>query len=166
MRALRPRFNAVATAENAPLPEPDPRQQTLFGAAWTTSSLARLAALDGLHSLTFFETTGPRGLLDATNVFPMFHVFAALADGEKILPARSTHPLLLDGFCTIGRDGLHRWLVANLTAFPQRIRIAGAGSSARVRLLSESSAAKHQTPFGILELELNPYACAQIIVEN
>jgi hypothetical protein len=42
---------------------------------------------------------------------------------KNILPTRSSHPLLLDGFCTIGRDGLRRWGVANLTATARVIRV-------------------------------------------
>ena len=194
---LRPRFNAVATSDDAlanGLPPPvDARQMSLFAAAWTTGSLARLAALDGVHSLTYFETTGWRGLMECAagspmpelfpslpgGVFPLFHVFAALAEGASILPTRSTHPLLLDGFCTIGRDGLRRWGVANLTTTARVIRVSTGGSAASVRILDETNAVQamgepekftdvilHHTPSGILELELNAYAFAQITVEG
>jgi hypothetical protein len=112
-------------------------------------------------------------------VFPMFHVFAALAEGERIVPTSSTHPLLLDGFCTIGHDGLRRWGIANLTAIPRRVRVAVGDSAARVRMLDETNAMRamlepenfadailHRTSSGILELELNAYAFAQITVES
>ena len=195
---LRPRFNAVATSADEvasdELPsQVDARQMSLFAAAWTTGSLSRLAALDGIHSLTYFETTGWRGLMECAAgspmpelfpslpgcVFPMFHVFAALAEGEWIVPTSSTHPLLLDGFCTIGHDGLRRWGIANLTAIPRRVRVALGDSAARVRTLDETNALRamlepenfadailHRTSSGILELELNAYAFAQITVES
>jgi len=161
-------------------------------AAWTAGSLARLALLDGLHSVTYFETTGWRGVMETAagspmpglfpslpgGVFPLFHVFAAFAEGKSILPTRSTHPLLFDGFCIIGHDGLRRWGVANLTATPRLIRVAAGGSAATVRLLDESNAVcamrqpenftepiSHLTPSGVLELELKAYAFAQITVE-
>jgi D-apionolactonase len=165
-RQFAPRPVVVSPITLRPRPQADGRQRSHFAAAWTLGSLARLAALDGIHSLTYFETTGERGLLDATDAFPMFHIFAALSEGEKILPAHSTHPLVLDGVCTIGHDGLHRWVAANLTATAQRIRIAMEGSSARVRVLGESNVIARRTPTGFLELELTPYACAQVTVED
>jgi len=178
---LRPRGEAV-----------DARQRSLFAAAWTTGSLARLGSLDGVHSLTYFETTGGRGVMDTAadsplpgglpslpgGVFPLFHVFAAFAEGESLRPTRSTHPLLLDGFCTIGGDGRRRWAIANLTITPRLVRVMAGGSAASVRILDETNAAHalrapeavvdaitHRTPSGWLELELNAYAFAQITIK-
>src|SRR5262249_42243488 len=108
---LRPRFNAVATVEEAAteatLPwEVDPRQMSLFGAAWTLGSVASLAPT-GVESLTYFETTGPRGLLEceerplpafpstAGELFPLFHVLADVCElhGAEILEAATDDPL-------------------------------------------------------------------------
>lgn len=36
----------------------DPRQRTLFGAAWTLGTLSRLLPLDRVENLAFYETTG------------------------------------------------------------------------------------------------------------
>jgi hypothetical protein len=66
---LKPRFNAVATGpepEPAPgeLPKPvDARQMSLFGAAWTLGAIARLAQSEAAR-LTFYETTGWRGVME------------------------------------------------------------------------------------------------------
>ena len=62
---LRPRFNAVAvieeTTEQGGLPrQVDPRQMSLFGAAWTVGSVKSLAEA-GAAAMTYFETTGWRG---------------------------------------------------------------------------------------------------------
>ncbi len=139
---LRPRFNAVATTADALAHEADPRQRSPFGASWTVGSLARLAALDGLHSLTYYETTGPHGLMETGGVFPMYRIFAALADGEGIVPTRSEEPLSFDGFCIVTREGRRRWVVANFTPEPRRILCAARA------------------------LELEPYAVAQIETQN
>src|SRR5207244_12818066 len=89
------RFNPVATG---PGPEPapgelpsqvDPRQPSLLGAAWTLASAKHLAEA-GAASLTYFETVGWRGVVEADEgspvpdrfrslpgmAFPLFHVLA------------------------------------------------------------------------------------------
>lgn len=72
---LRPRFNNVATAPEAPSaqidlsagygpeasPSIDPRQWATELAAWTIASAAALA-VTGVEALTFFEEWGPRGI--------------------------------------------------------------------------------------------------------
>jgi hypothetical protein len=62
---LRPRFNPNATnpaKQSEDLSSAaDPRQSTLFCATWTVGSLARFLPLDRVESLTFYETSGPRG---------------------------------------------------------------------------------------------------------
>jgi D-apionolactonase len=70
---LRQRLNPAATGSEPP-PEPDPRQRTGFCAEWTRRSID---ALSGAAALTFYETTGPLGLLDGDEVFPVFHALAA-----------------------------------------------------------------------------------------
>src|SRR5437899_5275691 len=102
---------AEAGTPNLP-PDVDPRQMSLFGAGWTLGSIARLAATGHVHSLTYFETIGWRGVMErdcgsplpdqfpsiAGSVYPMYHVFADIAEfpGRQIQPAHSTHPLIIE----------------------------------------------------------------------
>lgn len=131
---LRPRFNPVAPGPAPPvapgeLPPPvDPRQMTLFGAAWTLGMLAALAPA-GLASLTFFETTGWRGVLEtaagsplpeqfpseAGQVFPLWHVFRALAGFREVAPVTLTDPLRVAALAARDASGRHRLLLANLS---------------------------------------------------
>ena len=66
---LKPRFNANATepeAVNTPRELPvsvDPRQMSLFAAAWTLGSIKYLAE-SGASSVTYYETTGWRGVME------------------------------------------------------------------------------------------------------
>jgi hypothetical protein len=95
---LKPRFNVAATgpeSEPAPgeLPAPvDARQMSLSGAAWTLGAIARLAHSEAAQ-LTFYETTGWRGVMEtergaaSTNfpslpgtVFPLYHVLADVGE--------------------------------------------------------------------------------------
>src|SRR4030095_9841405 len=106
--------NNAGAAEEKPgtLPEVpadvDPRQLSLFGAGWARASIARLAGTGFVHSLTYFETTGWRGVMEREDgslfpakfpsepgvVFPMYHVLAAIAEfgGRQVYPIHSTHP--------------------------------------------------------------------------
>ena len=173
------------------LSEVDARQRSLFGAAWTIGSLARLASLDGVHSLTYFETTGPCGVMEfargsqraelfpspAGAVFPMFHIFAALGGANVVAATRSTEPTRFDGFCVEYPDRQRCWMVANLTAAPLRAAVVTQTASARICILDETNAAEamapphhlastrdQQTVRGRLNLELRPYAIAKIMV--
>jgi D-apionolactonase len=76
------------------LPAPvDPRQLSLLGAGWTLGSIHQLAAA-GADALTYYELAGWRGVLEwrggltrqhlfpsrPGQLFPLYHVFAALAE--------------------------------------------------------------------------------------
>jgi hypothetical protein len=158
---LRIRANARAADERAgaltALPaDVDPRQLSLFGAGWTLGSVARLAATGFVHSLTYFETTGWRGLMETETgpplpqafpsepglVFPAYHVFADLAEffGKQIYPTHSSHPLLAEGLTLFDAAGRRRVLVANLTAEEQGLKIKSGTCTARVRYLDETNA--------------------------
>lgn len=158
---LRIRNNGQAAAEQerrlTELPsDVDPRQLSLFGAGWTLASIGRLAATGFVHSLTYYETTGWRGLMELEAgsplprlfpsepgvVFPMYHVFADIAEfpGRNVYPVHSTHPLEADGLALADGAGRRRILVANLTRDPQDLKIKTGTCTARVRYLDETTA--------------------------
>jgi hypothetical protein len=158
---LRIRNNAGAANEQpgalTELPsDVDPRQLSLFGAGWTLGSIARLAATGFVHSLTYYETTGWRGVMETEAgsplpalfpsepgmVFPMYHVFADIAEfgGRQIYPTSSTHPLLTDGLTMFDSAGRRRILVANFSRDPQEVKIKTGTCTARVRYLDETTA--------------------------
>ena len=62
------RINAVATTDDefpsGGLPwAVDPRQPSLFAAAWTLGSAAALSGA-GVDGLTYYDTVGPRGVIE------------------------------------------------------------------------------------------------------
>ena len=80
---LKPRFNPVAIG---PEPEPAPgelpsqvdvRQMSLFGAGWTLGSIKNLAQ-SGASSLTYYETTGWRGVMETERGCPIPEKFRSL----------------------------------------------------------------------------------------
>jgi len=157
---LKPRFNPNATG---PAPEPgpgalppavDPRQMSLFGAGWTVGSLKYLAA-GGAASVTYYETTGWRGVMETVAgsglparfhaspgmLFPLYHVLADVGAfaGTNVVASASSDPLQVDSL--VLRDGARtRVLLANMTATVREVRLRGLDAVAvRVRYLDEES---------------------------
>jgi hypothetical protein len=157
---LRQRFNPSAIDDGAlgqaDLPSSvDPRQMSLFAAGWTLGSIASLTAA-GVASLTYFETVGLRGLMDAGGrrsssgsfparpgmAYPMFHVFADLADRKATKPmsvaSATTEPVAV---AALRRDGIIRVMVANLSGSPVPIAVGPfAGDLAEIRVLDDETA--------------------------
>lgn len=157
---LRIRNNASAPAQKpgafSALPsDVDPRQLSLFAAGWTLASIAHLATTGFVHSLTYYETTGCRGLMETDAgspwpeqfpsepgaVFPLYHVFADIAEfgARQVHATHSTHPLLADGLALVDAAGRRRILAANLTSELQELKIKTGTCTARVRYLDETT---------------------------
>ena len=150
---LRPRFNPNATGAD-PKVEPgtlpsqvDPRQMSLFGAGWTLGSLKYLSEA-GVKSVTYFETSGWRGVQETADgsaepelfqskpasVFPLYHTlayFGGMKSGE-IVPSVSGNALRVDG-AILRKGNWVRFVVANLTAEEQTVRVSYAGLADTVR---------------------------------
>lgn len=157
---LMPRANPYATAappEPAPgalPPQVDVRQMSLFGAGWTVGSIARLAA-GGAASVTYYETTGWRGVMETAQgsplpqvfrsipgaVFPLYHVLADVGEfaGGDVLASVSSDPLRFEGLA-LRRGGRARALLASYTAEPQQVAVRGLAGDVRVRPLDASNA--------------------------
>ena len=194
---LRPRGSPNG---QGPAPEPvpgqlpsqvDPRQMSLFGAAWTVGSLKSLAEA-GVYSVTYYETTGWRGVMETDlgsplphkfpsrpgRVFPLYHALADVGAfaGGAVIRTRSSDPLRADAVA-VRKDGHTRVLVANLAAEPQHLGVTGVPAAVSLRVLDEESverATREPESFrreqrrevdprhGCLELTLLPYAVATL----
>lgn len=153
---LKQRFNAVAS-EGEPPPSPselpsqvDPRQMSLFGAGWTLGSVTYLAEA-GAASLTYFETTGWRGVVETETgsplperfaslpgmVFPAYHVFADLAEwkGGEIVAVASTDAVSVVGLAVRDGSGVHL-LIANLTPKQREVAIDAVAGPLSIRRLN------------------------------
>jgi hypothetical protein len=156
---LRKRVNPYATG---PAAEPvagelpstvDPRQMSLFGAGWTLGSLKYLAEA-GVDSVTLYETTGWRGVLEIESgsrlpelfpsqpgmVFPIYHVLADVGEfaGAEVLPCQSTRPLEIHGLA-LRKRGATRLLLANLAPQRTQVSIRGAAGQVHCQVLDEST---------------------------
>jgi hypothetical protein len=192
--SLKPRFNPNATGpepEQAPdelPPEIDVRQASLFGAGWTLGSLKYLSE-SGVECVTYYETTGWRGVMEVEGgcpipekfcsipggVFPLYHVLAdvgAFADG-RVIPSVSSDPPSVEGMA-LEKAGQIRILLANLGPDFQP---DGLGAYVRVKRLDRTNAERamrapeafrdekgllQETSGDKLELSLSPYAVVRI----
>ena len=157
---LSPRFNPNATG---PEPEPAPgelpssvdtRQPSLFAAGWLAGSINALTNA-GADALTYFETTGWRGLIERRDhplrvaafhswpgmVFPAYHVLADVAElreGE-VLPVESGNRLRLQALALREGDRA-RVILANMSDDPVQVLldVPGAGETTVRRLDNET----------------------------
>jgi D-apionolactonase len=159
---LKPRFNPNATEpELAPKPDElpsqvDPRQMSLLGAGWTLGSIKYLSE-SGVHSVTYYETTGWRGVMEAESgsplpekfrsipgaVFPLYHVLADVGEfaGGEVIPSSSSSSLDVDGLA-LYKDSLTRIILANLSPQLQHVRVecSSLGHHARLKYLNTKNA--------------------------
>ena len=137
---LKQRFNPVATgSETTPdssqlPPTVDPRQLSLFGAAWTLADIATFS-LAGLSSITLFETTGWRGVMERTAgsslpekfpstpgaVFPLFHILAEIAESSSIASSISDNIVCLVTFAS--DHSMQTILLGNMDHHPHTISV-------------------------------------------
>jgi hypothetical protein len=156
---LKPRFNPSAFG---PGPEPEPgilppevdvRQMSLLGAGWTVGSIKYLAE-SGVYSVTYYETSGWRGVMETAagsplpecfqslpgTVYPLYHVLADVGEykGAEVLPVSSSDPLRVIGLA-LRLEGKVLLILANLTPDPQKVVVLNVPSDVRVRVLTEHS---------------------------
>ena len=196
---LQPRFNPNATGPAAPLPpgelppQVDPRQLSLLGAGWTLGSAKHLSA-GGADRVTYFETSGWRGVMQgeaapplpdkfpaaAGAVFPLYHVLADIGEyaGGRLVPLATGQPLRAEALA-LERAGRRRVLVANLGPGECAVELEVEGGSGRLRLLDDGRADALSDPEsfraeagrrvewdGVLPLRLPPYAVARLDIDT
>lgn len=132
---LKMRINPAATGAERALepgelpPQVDPRQMSLFGAGWTLGSLKYLAEA-GAATLTYYETTGWRGVMEtaagssqpdkfpsvAGQVFPLYHVLADVAEfaGGEVVSCVSSESLRVEALL-LKKGARRRLILANLS---------------------------------------------------
>jgi hypothetical protein len=175
--SLRPRFNPVALPGAPPADNIDPRQGTLFAAAWTVGSIKRCAE-NGADAITYYETVGPRGVVEGEDTLPLYHPLAdatALTGGTLHACESHEEPWLL-GLAVESGDAMVV-LVANPCEIGRNIELAvGARTEARARILDEANAplaaadpARFRTGSepveiadGVARLQLGPHATARV----
>lgn len=123
---FKPRLNPNATSGDGSIPvaeQADDRQGAEFGAAWTLGSLAALC-MPAARRLTYYEASGPLGLVRDGSAIPAYHVLkevmkepAAQVLAVQVSSGRASALALRRP------DGGARLLVANLTPEPLEVMI-------------------------------------------
>ena len=158
---LRRRVNFHAAGDPPPTPpgelpdSVDVRQAALFGAAWTAGSVKYLSEA-GAGSVTYYETTGWRGVVEradgpelperfasrAGEAFPLYHPLADAIEWRdaEVLACESSDVLAAVAFAVRTSDGSTRLLVANLTPRELEVVVAPLDGDVALRRLNESTA--------------------------
>jgi D-apionolactonase len=192
---LRRRVNFHAAGDPPPTPagelpdSVDVRQSALFGAAWTAGSVKYVSEA-GAGSVTYYETTGWRGVVERTDgpelperfasregeAFPLYHPLADAIEwqGAEVLACESTDVLAVIGFAVRASDGT-RLLVANLTPREREVVVAPLEGAVTLRRLNEATARDasadprafrtrtgNATAGGELALTLGPYEVVRV----
>jgi hypothetical protein len=196
--SLKPHFLAPSSSlmemvqtDNIP-PDVDLRQSSLFVAGWTIGSLKHLAEA-GTSSITYYATTGLRGVMASVvasnkeavsedrepSVYPVYHVFADIAEfvGGEVIPTLSSDPHVVEGLAMCEGERLCV-LVANLTSEIQDVRIQNLPKRVEYRVLDEANGIKAMveprsfrsedertvdTDEGEFNVKLRPFAVLRII---
>ncbi|MCK9414364.1 MAG: hypothetical protein M0Q53_18835 [Prolixibacteraceae bacterium] len=145
-------FEAPSLGDRMPW-QVDERQMSLFAAAWTAASFKYIAQ-SGASSVTFYETTGERGILMGEKssrwpeyyyaakdtLFPMFHVLAFIAQFKdaEIINSISSDPLRVDSLVIKRKNNL-QVILFNLTHLPESVYLSGHKQPTKVLHLNETS---------------------------
>lgn len=158
---LRMRNNPAATSSvpvmkrDSPPPDVDPRQPSLFAAAWTLASFKQLAGA-GVAAVSYYETCGSKGLMERATgsrfpaffqsqpgaVFPAYHVFADISEfhGGSAHRVRTSRPREVDGLW-LQHGVRHRLIACNLSLHPQEVHVRGPIGAVSIRRLNADTAA-------------------------
>lgn len=150
------RWNPNATSSVTEIPEvgqipsnTDPRQLSLYGAAWALGSFKYLAE-SKVSSITYFETCGWNGLMPQQNepwpegfgvpdkcVYPVYLLLKEILHHKKcsIVSLISSDPLLVDGVAFVNPQGEEVIVIANFTNEEQRIKLPPQSNIKNVRIL-------------------------------
>ncbi|MBV9671483.1 MAG: hypothetical protein JO076_01485 [Verrucomicrobia bacterium] len=178
---LRPRFNPNATGMSADRPGElpaavDPRQRLMQGALWTLGTIGALGSSRGVASLTFFESTGWRGLMETDTgspipeqfpsepgeIFPVYSVFSALAGAKTIIQPTEQVPNGLAAFGFKGAtNGKFQCAIGNIRRAPSTLRLQVPGEEIAGFRISDRGAFENfsaELDSGQITLELGGYS--------
>ena len=137
--SIQPKRNRSRSNSESYLPRQPPIRGNKHHSAppGPSDALAQLMPLDRIESLTFYETTGPRGIMKSQpdssaaestqtgpgNIFPVYNVFEAIAGIRNVLPVSISNHALVTAFAFQDEHGQSIALIANPTAEPKPVTL-------------------------------------------
>jgi len=142
----------------------DPRQTSLFAAAWMIGYAAATSEAR-LEALTVGALTGPLGLAsrDGVTYYPAFYSAQGLAalGGQLRYRCRSSRPEAVAVVAGTDREGKRVAWIANLTGRNQVVNFAGDMVMSQIHVLDEESFGPARgVSAEVSSIELRPYAVA------
>ncbi|HMG89435.1 MAG TPA: hypothetical protein VK589_05235 [Chryseolinea sp.] len=134
----------------------DPRQLSMFGAAWMLGSFKHLAE-NGVASITFFETSGLNGIIPHPDeswpetfvdgddaVYPLYIVLKELLTHKhsRVIKLVSNYPLLVDGLALTDSDGKLTIYLMNFTGKDQLVTLPAASRMRRASTIDDNVMAR------------------------
>ena len=162
---LRPRFNPNATepeldVSNTPLPaNVDARQLSQLAANWTMGSVKYLAEPATIDAITYFETTGWRGVIERESgsaqphdfpsvpgrAFPVYHALQLLTGFTGVRSCTSNLPQVVDAIHLVGSSGEGRLVVVSFSDHEVEVDLSNFDAQLSTVTLE---------PFGLASLDL------------
>ncbi len=164
----------------------DPRQLSLYGAAWTLGSFKYLAESQ-VEAITFYQTCGWGGLMPHANepwpeeyavrqncVYPMYFILMEILNQKSklIVPLVSSDPLIFDGVAFVDHHGNETVIVVNYTNEEQCVTLPLEIKNSLVKFIDTENIEKlMEAPNSFLnedkvkvdgEIVLNPFGVAII----
>ena len=142
---LRPRFNPNATepeldVSSTPLPaNVDPRQLSRLAANWTVASIKYLAEAGTVEAMTYYETTGWRGVVERESgspqpadfpsvpgePCPVHQALVHLRGFDSVRACTSNLPQLVDGLLLENSAGAQRLVLVSFSERPMLVKLDG-----------------------------------------
>lgn len=123
---LKKRFNPAATVSKDKIlsneEKADPRQQTIFAAAFTLGSIKTLSQVSA-NSVTFYQTVGSQGILSVTGEkYPVYDILAEILSDPtaQVVHTVSSRPLHCDALLLKANDA-YKILLVNYTTTSQQV---------------------------------------------
>ena len=152
---IQKRYNANKSLYESPWtgtglpPQVDSRQMSLLGACWTAISIKYIGEA-GADSVTYYETTGERGIIQGDKdsqwpsafrtvsgmIFPVYHVFRFILGNKNLtgIKSVSSDPVAVDSMAlSDGRQA--RIILVNFTDNVRRVRLECCSGLFRIRTL-------------------------------
>jgi hypothetical protein len=150
----------------------DPRQTSLFAAAWMIGYAASTAEAH-LRTLTVGALVGPLGLASVSvegevDYYPALYAAQGLArmGSHPRYSCHSSQPHAIAGVAGTDGDGNRLAWVANLTGQNQAVILAGDMAVTEALVLDEENFSQPRAISGSTSIELRPYAIACLTLEE